>query len=337
MNGNKLLGSLFILGLIISQASLASAAKPSCGTVGVSLSPPTASYAHNNIMSVFSTPRRNNVPNFFAVVTKAKTNLNYKVLRARQLRSSVNGNFVPDEHFCTPGTIPSCTSRGAITLSNGRGGAGYRELAGFGSGFYKIQISKADDSCSPTTSPEFQIRETDEGVPLILRGSNAWRVLAPSTSPQSFVPAFATETSAGKYLFWSGVVKNSDGTTSEYNLGEYNLMAQPNAVNYCEGLGGGARLPTKDEYIALSRAMGSRQPLMATDINNPRTDFSLNGYQRNLMPDLTPDMNDAYFWSASPEPVNASLGLNGAFYFSGGTGHVYMDAGHSPFFVRCVR
>ena len=48
-------------------------------------------------------------------------------------------------------------------------------------------------------------------------------------------------------LIWSGAAPQT--------------MNQRDAVAFSAGLGGGARLPTKEEYAALSRAMGSRQPL----------------------------------------------------------------------------
>ena len=110
-------------------------------------------------------------------------------------------------------------------------------------------------------------------------------------------------------LIWSGV--------------EPRTMNHEDAVAYCAGLGGGARLPTKDEYIALSRAMGSRQP----DYYAPRMDAD--GYNRNLIP----DMNRRTFWSASVLPQYGVFN----FYFGGDDGYVnYYDRADSKS-VRCVR
>jgi hypothetical protein len=109
-------------------------------------------------------------------------------------------------------------------------------------------------------------------------------------------------------LIWSGVAPRN--------------MNQRDAVAYCAGLGGGARLPTKDEYIALSRAMGSRQP----DYN--ALGYDLAGYNRNLIP----DMNNRWFWSASVHPQNDG----NAFNFRGTYGEVYHYNRGNYGSVRCV-
>jgi hypothetical protein len=109
-------------------------------------------------------------------------------------------------------------------------------------------------------------------------------------------------------LIWSGVASRN--------------MDQRDAVAYCAGLGGGSRLPTKDEYIALSRAMGSRQP----DYN--ALGYDLAGYNRNLIP----DMNNRWFWSASVHPQNDGNAFNFNSDF-GRVGSYSRDYGKS---VRCV-
>ena len=111
------------------------------------------------------------------------------------------------------------------------------------------------------------------------------------------------------HLIWSGV---APGT-----------MNQQGAVAYCASRGGGARLPTKDEYIALSRAMGSRQP----DRSAPGYDSA--GYNVNLIPDT----NNRWFWSASRRPRND----DGAFYFAGNVGGInYFSSRIGYSSVRCV-
>jgi hypothetical protein len=116
-------------------------------------------------------------------------------------------------------------------------------------------------------------------------------------------------------LIWSGVAPER--------------MNQQDAVAYCAGLGGGARLPSKDDYVALSRAMGSRQPVYFEDNGNGRADYDTAGYNRNLIP----DMNGRFFWSASvfPRYDDHALGFGGD---GGSVGYGYRGDGKS---VRCVR
>ena len=150
-------------------------------------------------------------------------------------------------------------------------------------------------------------------VVVIKNSSINERVFAPAGLP--FEPVFATEKTGGGYNFWSGVVKKSDGNDD--------LMSQPNSVNYCAGLGGGARLPTKDEYIALSRAMGSRDP--EGDPEGAVFDIAYKGY-------LIPDMHGRSFWSASVAPFPYS---EGAFCFVGYDGRIGIThTQYGP--VRCV-
>jgi len=110
-------------------------------------------------------------------------------------------------------------------------------------------------------------------------------------------------------LIWSGVAPRT--------------MNLEDAVAYCAGrLGGNSRLPTKDEYNALSRAMGSRQP----DYEAPG--FDVAGYNRNLIP----GMNNQWFWSASARPRYGGY----AFGFNGFHGVVDDYYRYDYGSVRCV-
>ena len=315
MERTKLLGSLFILGLIISQESPASArvtaTLPRCGEVGLSLSPPTGSYVFNANNLVFYPNSANNAGSdndrtFFAVVTRAAAG----TLRYNVLRSSDNTTFTNYLNNCSAITTPSCTSRGAVTLSSGRGGAGSREMANFEPGYYyKIEISQSNNSCSPRSSPVVRIGQSGEGdVRLILGGSsNPWT--------RGLQPAFATERTGGGYLFWSGVAPQA--------------MNQIEAVAYCTALGEGFRLPTKDEYVALSRAMGTLQPVQ-TDGIDMLNDYNLGGYNKNFIQ----DMNERNFWSETIHPTTTDF----AFIFrsrDGGLQFYGRDEGAAS--VRCVR
>jgi hypothetical protein len=126
----------------------------------------------------------------------------------------------------------------------------------------------------------------NEGVPRLMQ------------DPQRVNPAFAAlgnmYEAAG--LIWSGVAPR------EMNWQE--------AINYCANLGGGARLPTTDEYGALSRAMSLGRH-----------------YNANLLPDTL----QKWFWSSSPH------GENLAHYFNGFDGNVYHRYRISDFSVRCVQ
>jgi len=110
-------------------------------------------------------------------------------------------------------------------------------------------------------------------------------------------------------LFWSGIAPRT--------------MGYQEAVGFCASLGGRARLPTRGEYIALSRAMGSRQP----DSDAPSRDVA--GYDRSRMPDFA----DRDFWSASVHSVYA----DSAYYFSGMVGDINSEAFYEGLSVRCVR
>ncbi len=98
-------------------------------------------------------------------------------------------------------------------------------------------------------------------------------------------------------------------------------MTQQNAVEYCAGLGGSSRLPTQAEFIALSRTMGSQQPVYGAP------NYDVNGYNRNLIP-----MSQKTFWSASVYPTDNSFAAN----FIGYSGRIGKGYVHHPASVRCV-
>ncbi len=110
-------------------------------------------------------------------------------------------------------------------------------------------------------------------------------------------------------LIWSGVAPQN--------------MNQRDAVAYCAGLGGGARLPTKDEYIALGQAMGGRYPEWEG------FGYHVPGYARNLIP----DMHNRLFWSASLTRQEHG----DAFFFNGYYGNVDQYSRDYDRSVRCVR
>jgi hypothetical protein len=89
-------------------------------------------------------------------------------------------------------------------------------------------------------------------------------------------------------------------------------MNQMEAIDYCKGLGGGARLPTKEELETLGRAMGQYQH---------------GGYQINLIPQM-----NLQFWSSSL----LIFGF-GSYYFHGQSGHTQVAMSDLPKSVRCVR
>jgi hypothetical protein len=97
-------------------------------------------------------------------------------------------------------------------------------------------------------------------------------------------------------LIWSGVAPQK--------------MKWQDAVNYCTNLEGGARLPTADDFRALSRA---------------------SSYGGVYCPNLLPDTLWNSFYSSSP------CGHSRAFYFSGSDGNVYVSSRSIVSSVRCVR
>ena len=137
-------------------------------------------------------------------------------------------------------------------------------------------------------------------VPLIKDKSNYELVLPPPDL--GFTPAFATVKSGGGYLFWSSVMAS---------LGS-NGHPPSNSDGYCFNNFNGARLPTKDDFIALSQAMGSIQPLW---LRVPNYIPNVAGYDRSLIPGMTTRIK---FWSRT-NPVNSSTQW---YVFDGYTGIV---------------
>jgi len=89
-------------------------------------------------------------------------------------------------------------------------------------------------------------------------------------------------------------------------------MNQAAAIQYCQGLGGGARLPTKEEWEVLKQVM-----------TIPSGKYS---------PKLLPGTKGKWFWSSSVHPTYAVS----AFYFDGSNGGVGRDNRYSFYSVRCV-
>ncbi|MEO7162247.1 MAG: hypothetical protein ABI041_04960 [Bdellovibrionia bacterium] len=95
-------------------------------------------------------------------------------------------------------------------------------------------------------------------------------------------------------LIWSGVPEE--------------LRDWKGSIAFCKTLGRGSRLPTREEYEALGRAMG---------------------YPNEYDDDLLPDMSGNMFWSSSP------YGKGSAWYFSGASVNNYVRDSYNS--VRCVR
>jgi hypothetical protein len=103
-------------------------------------------------------------------------------------------------------------------------------------------------------------------------------------------------------LFWSGLAPRR--------------MNHRDAVAHCLSLGGGARLPTKEDWISLSRAMGSGQP------DQIAPEFNVDGYNDRLIPQF----GGRLFWSASVHPLNDDF--NAFFFFDSGNGSIHYDLSH---------
>ncbi len=98
-------------------------------------------------------------------------------------------------------------------------------------------------------------------------------------------------------------------------------MNQRDAVIYCSSLGGGSRLPTQAELIALSRAMGSNY-----------TDLPVShGYLASRVP----GMDGRFFWSASELPGRGNFGAFVLYGYSGNVSSV--NRANEAGAVRCVR
>lgn len=88
------------------------------------------------------------------------------------------------------------------------------------------------------------------------------------------------------------------------------IMDYQAALTFCQELGGGSRLPTREEYEALARSM------------------TVNGrYDHNRIP----DMSGNWFWSSSVHPVAP----DGAFYFNGYYGNINVGHRRAKKSVRC--
>jgi len=91
-------------------------------------------------------------------------------------------------------------------------------------------------------------------------------------------------------------------------------MNHNDATQYCQDLGGGARLPSKEEWETLARAMGKGV------------------FKRKYDPDLVPDMSNRSFWSLSTYPALAG----DSFVFHSHAGNINHNNNNSRLSVRCV-
>lgn len=140
--------------------------------------------------------------------------------------------------------------------------------------------------------------------------------LEPMLDGHQVNPAFAAL--GGMYqvgnVIWSGVAKEWQWR-GMFNLLVVNKMNQHSAGQFCQNLGGGARLPTLEEYEALRRAMG---------------------YPIDYRSDRIADMAGHWFWSSSdrPRPQFADHFFN----FIGDNGIIFSEHRNSPDgSARCVR
>ncbi len=116
----------------------------------------------------------------------------------------------------------------------------------------------------------------------------------------------------GRSLILSGVGRGSSDPSHPF------YMTYEEAVDFCSKMGGGARLPSFEDYIALSQAMGSSSPLWDA------ADFNVAGYNSSLISNNWID-----FWASGGNP-------NCRYYFTGNKGVIFY---RFPFFrlaVRCV-
>jgi len=125
---------------------------------------------------------------------------------------------------------------------------------------------------------------------------------------QQLSPAFIGLGSAFEVggLIWSGVAPDH--------------LRHWEAIKYCRDvIGGGARLPTQRDYLMLSHALGSRDPI--------HDDYE--GYSSGTLPEMTKKV----FWSATAHPDIQG----GAFHFNGSTGSVSRGSIGFKRSIRCVR
>jgi hypothetical protein len=92
-----------------------------------------------------------------------------------------------------------------------------------------------------------------------------------------------------------------------------NKMSHKDAVNYCQSLGGGSRLPTEEEFEALLRVM------------TPGGTYN---------PDLFPGMRHRAFWSSSAHSNDAAFAF---VFFAGYVGRLSSRHRYNGGSVRCVR
>jgi hypothetical protein len=86
---------------------------------------------------------------------------------------------------------------------------------------------------------------------------------------------------------------------------------------FCRGLGDGARLPTREEYVALGTAMG---------------------YPNRYNPDMIADMRGNWFWSSSVPPRSPGYEADPhAATLDGSRGGIVYQSLRYELSVRCVR
>ncbi len=129
-------------------------------------------------------------------------------------------------------------------------------------------------------------------------------------------------------VIWSGVPKREPPRGFFNPRVEFIVkrMKEREAEQYCRNLGGGARLPVREEYEALGRAMGAPHH-----------------YDRNAIPDMAQNYlpphgmvhSDFYFWLLSGH-IPSGL-VNATFFFNGNSGgFVGSNPPPNEAAVRCV-
>ena len=131
--------------------------------------------------------------------------------------------------------------------------------------------------------------------------------------PNAIIPVMADDPRVSDAFRRLGNMYQVDGLI--WSAVAPNQMNHPDATQYCQSLGGGARLPTKKELEALARVLGKDVP------------------GRGFNPELLHDIQNRFFWSSSIPPELAEH----AFVFDGhggGIGHYHSKKSHVA--VRCV-
>ena len=121
--------------------------------------------------------------------------------------------------------------------------------------------------------------------------------------------------------------------------GKPDYMTYEKAKAYCEGLGGGSRLPHATEQAYLGISLGAQQVATANDYSTEIYDeaghfkfnYDYRGYKANELPHLA----DAWIWSDTPHPRDSGFGfvLNGNVGYFDDEDDRNIDGGG----VRCVR